>query len=41
MEEEEEDLEVATYMHLRRSRVRNERRHGGSIPDRVWIHLII
>ena len=38
MEEEEEELEVATYLHIRRRRARIERCHGGSIPDRVRIH---
>jgi hypothetical protein len=38
MEEGEEELEMATYLHLKRRRARNERRHGGSIPGRVWIH---
>jgi hypothetical protein len=38
MEEKEEELEVAMYLHLRRCRARIERRHGGSIPGRVQIH---
>jgi hypothetical protein len=38
MKEEEEELEVATYLHLRRQHVCNERRYGGSIPGRVRIH---
>jgi hypothetical protein len=38
MEEEEEELQMATYMHIRMRRARNERRHGGSIPGRVRIH---
>jgi hypothetical protein len=38
MEEEEEELEMATYLQHRRRRARNERRHGGSIPERVRIH---
>jgi hypothetical protein len=38
MEEKEEELEVATYLHIRRRRARIERCHGGSIPDRVRIH---
>jgi hypothetical protein len=37
MEDEEHDLEVATYQHRRR-RARNERRYAGSIPGRVRIH---
>ena len=36
--EEEEELEVATYLHLRRHRARKECRYGGSIPGRVRIH---
>jgi hypothetical protein len=36
MEDEEHELEVATY-HLRH-RARNERRYAGSIPGRVRIH---
>jgi hypothetical protein len=35
---EEEELEVATYLHLRRCRSRKERRYAGSIPGRVRIH---
>jgi hypothetical protein len=38
MEEEEEELQMATYLHLRRCRARNECHHGGSIPGRVRIH---
>jgi hypothetical protein len=38
MEDEEEELEMATYLHLRRRCARNERRHGGSIPGCVRIH---
>jgi hypothetical protein len=38
MEEEKEELEVATYLHLTRRRAHNERCHGGSIPGRVRIH---
>eukprot|EP00267_Zea_mays_P047895 XP_020400401.1 uncharacterized protein LOC109942668 [Zea mays] len=37
MEDEEHELEVATYQHLRR-RALNERRYAGSIPGRVRIH---
>jgi hypothetical protein len=37
MEDEEHELEVVTYQHLRR-RARNERRYAGSIPGRVRIH---
>jgi hypothetical protein len=37
MEDEEHELEVATYQHLRR-RARNERRYAGSIPGHVRIH---
>jgi hypothetical protein len=37
MEDEEHELEVATYQHLRR-RARNERRYAGFIPGRVRIH---
>jgi hypothetical protein len=37
MEDEEHDLEVATYQHRRR-RARNERRYAGSILGRVRIH---
>jgi hypothetical protein len=37
MEDEEHELEVATYQHLRR-RARNERRYAGSILGRVRIH---
>jgi hypothetical protein len=36
--EEEEELQMATHLHIRRRRARNERRHGGSIPGRVRIH---
>jgi hypothetical protein len=36
--EEEEELEVATYLHLRRRRARNERHYGGSIPGHVQVH---
>ena len=36
--EEEEELELARHMLIRRRRARNERRHGGSIPGRVRIH---
>jgi hypothetical protein len=38
MKEEEEELEMATYLHLTRRHARNERRHGGSTHGRVWIH---
>jgi hypothetical protein len=38
MEEEEEELELARHMLIRRRHARNERRHGGSILGRVWIH---
>jgi hypothetical protein len=38
MEEEEEELQMARHMLIRRCRARNERRHGGSIPGRVRIH---
>jgi hypothetical protein len=38
MEEEKRRVEVATYLHLRRRRARNERRYAGSIPGRVRIH---
>jgi hypothetical protein len=38
MEEEEEELEMATYLHLTRRRAHNERHHGISIPGRVRIH---
>jgi hypothetical protein len=41
MEEEEEELQMATYMHIRRRRARNERRHGGSIPGRVFGFIVI
>ena len=37
MEDEDHDLEVATYQHRRR-RALNERRYAGSIPGRVRIH---
>jgi hypothetical protein len=36
--EEEEELELARHMLIRRRRARNERRHGGSISGRVRIH---
>jgi hypothetical protein len=36
-EDEEHELEVATYQH-RRCRAPNERRYAGSIPGRVRIH---
>jgi hypothetical protein len=37
MEDEDHELEVATYQHRRR-RALNERRYAGSIPGRVRIH---
>jgi hypothetical protein len=38
MEHEEEELQLARHMLIRRRRACNERRHGGSIPGRVQIH---
>jgi hypothetical protein len=38
MEYGEQELEVATYRHLRRRRARNEHWYVGSIPGRVRIH---
>jgi hypothetical protein len=35
---EEEELEVATYLHLRMRHACNEHHYGGSIPSRVRIH---